>query len=279
MRFLADLAADEYGDSDELPPLVLLHGLTFDRGLWQPVLSELRRIDPRRRVLVLDLPGHGESPDWPSYEMSSVAEAVHRAVDEAQLPSPVLVGHSISAVVASVYAATYPTRGVVNVDQPVQVAPFAALVKSLADQLRGPAFPAVWEMFQASMHIELLPEAAQRLVRASSRPRQDLVLGYWREILDQPVDEVVAIAEAGLRAVRDAHLPYLIVAGNEMEPGYANWLTTVLPESRVTVWAGSSHFPHLAQPGLFAAALDAFPSPKVDTPTDPRAEIAPQPVS
>jgi pimeloyl-ACP methyl ester carboxylesterase len=279
MRFLADLAADEYGDCDELPPLVLLHGLTFDRGLWQPVLSELRRIDPRRRVLVLDLPGHGESPDWPSYEMSSVAEAVHRAVDQAQISSPILVGHSISAVVASVYAATYPTRGVVNVDQPLRVAPFAGLVKSLADRLRGPAFPEVWEMFQASMHIELLPEAAQRLVRASSRPRQDLVLGYWQEILDQPVDEVVAIAEAGLQAVRAANLPYLIVAGSEMEPGYTNWLTTVLPESRVTVWPGSSHFPHLAQPGHFAAALDAFPTPKVDTTTDPGAEIAPQPVS
>jgi pimeloyl-ACP methyl ester carboxylesterase len=55
MRFLARLAADEYGDSDELAPLVLLHGLTFDRGLWLPVLNELRRTDPRRRVLVIDL--------------------------------------------------------------------------------------------------------------------------------------------------------------------------------------------------------------------------------
>jgi hypothetical protein len=90
------------------------------------------------------------------------------------------------------------------------------------------------------MHIELLPEAAQRLVRARSRPRQDLVLGYWRELLDEPVEEVVAIAEAGLQAVRAAHVPYLIVAGSEMEPNYANWLATSLPESRVTVWAGSS---------------------------------------
>jgi pimeloyl-ACP methyl ester carboxylesterase len=260
MRFLAGLAADEYGDSDELAPLVLLHGLTFDRSTWQPVLSELRRIDPRRRVVVLDLPGHGESPDWPFYELSSVAEAVYRAVEAAHLPSPVVVGHSISAVIATVYAARYPIRGVVNVDQPLQVAPFAGLVKSLTEQLRGPAFPAVWERFQAGMHIELLPEAAQRLVRAASRPRQDLVLGYWRGILDQPVDEVAAIAEAALQAVRVAHLPYLIVAGSEMEPGDANWLTTALPEARVTVWAGSGHFPHLAHPGVFAAALDAFAS-------------------
>jgi pimeloyl-ACP methyl ester carboxylesterase len=276
MRFLAGLATDEYGDSDELAPLVLLHGLTFDRSLWQPVLSELHRIDPGRRVLVLDLPGHGESPAWPSYEMSSVAGAVHRAVEEAQIAAPVLVGHSISAIVATVYAATYPTRGVVNVDQPLQVAPFVALVKSLADQLRGPAFPAVWEMFEASMHIELLPEAAQHHVRVSSRPRQDLVLSYWREVLDQPVDDVVATAEAGLQAVRSARVPYLVVTGSEMEPGYGNWLAAVLPQSRVAAWPGSGHFPHLAHPDLFAEALHAFPAAKVDAPADSHPGIAPQ---
>ena len=210
--------------------------------------------------------------------MSSVADAVHRVVEEAQFPAPVLVGHSIAAVIATVYAATYPTSGVVNVDQPLQVAAFAGLVKSLADQLRGPAFSAVWKMFQASMHIELLPEAAQRLVRATSRPRQDLVLGYWREILDQPVDEVAATAEAGLRAVRACRVPYRVVAGNEMEPGYARWLATVLPESRVTVWPGSGHFPQLAHPDRFAAALRAFPAVDVHGPTVASPGTAWQPV-
>ena len=53
------LAADD--DYGARPPLVLLHGLTFDR-LRRPSPAELRRIDPGRRVLALDLPGHGTSP-------------------------------------------------------------------------------------------------------------------------------------------------------------------------------------------------------------------------
>jgi pimeloyl-ACP methyl ester carboxylesterase len=84
----------------------------------------LQRIDPGRRVLALDLPGHGESPDWTSYDIESVADGVHRAVEQAQLQSPVVVGHSISAVIATVYAARYPSSGVINVDQSLQVAPF-----------------------------------------------------------------------------------------------------------------------------------------------------------
>ena len=160
-RMLAGLAADDYGTPDERPPLVLLHGLTFNRSLWRPALDELSKIDPGRRVLVLDLPGHGQSPTWPSYDMERVVDGVHLAIEEAQLQSPVVVGHSISAVIATIYGARYPTRGVVNVDQSLQVASFAHLVQSLAEKLRGPGFPAVWEMFAASMHVDSREHPAQ----------------------------------------------------------------------------------------------------------------------
>ena len=45
-RTLAGLAADDYGNSDDRAPLVLLHGLTFDRSMWRPSLAELHGIDP-----------------------------------------------------------------------------------------------------------------------------------------------------------------------------------------------------------------------------------------
>ncbi len=240
-----------------VPPLVLLHGLTFDRRLWRPSLAELQRIDPGRRVLALDLPGHGASQGWPSYDVASVANGVHRAVEAARLQSPVVVGHSIGGVIATAYAAQYPTRGVINVDQPLQVGPFAGLVQSLADKLRGPAFPAVWQMFAASMHVELLPDAGQELVRASSQPQQDLVLGYWREVLDRPASDLADTARAILAAVRAAGVPYLVVAGDDLESGYREWLTEMLPHATVTVWPGSGHFPHIAHPGRFAACLAA----------------------
>src|SRR5690242_6677957 len=97
------------------------------------------------------LPVTGRPPGSPSCAIQSLADGVHRAVEEAGLPSPVAAGHSIGGIVATAYAAWYPTRGIINVDQPLQVAPFAVLVQSLAGKLRGAAFPAVWQMFAASM--------------------------------------------------------------------------------------------------------------------------------
>lgn len=120
------------GGDDGRAPLVLLHGLTFDRGMWRPALDELRRVDPGRQVLALDLPGHGGSPAWPDYDIGSVAAAVREAVTAAGLRDPVVVGHSMAAMIATVYAARYPTRGIVNVDGWLQMEPYLALVKPMA---------------------------------------------------------------------------------------------------------------------------------------------------
>ncbi len=254
---VAGLASDDQGRSDRRPPLVLLHGLTFDRRMWGPTLAELQELDPGRRVVVVDLPGHGESPSWPAYDVESVAEGVHRIVEDRQLESPVVVGHSIAAVIATVYGARYPTRGIVNVDQSLQIAPFAGFVRSFADQLRGPAFPDIWQMFASNMHIELLPDTAQELVRSTCHPRQDVVLGYWREILERSLDELSELADEGLAAVRKSGIRYLVVAGSEVDPAYQAWLNKRLPLATVLVWPGSGHFPHLAHPNRFAECLAA----------------------
>ncbi len=93
------------------PAIVLLHGLTFDRRMWRPALGELALLDPGRRAIAVDLPGHGESPDATRYDLAATVEQVHEAVLDAGLVEPVLVGHSASAGVAAVYAAQFPDEG------------------------------------------------------------------------------------------------------------------------------------------------------------------------
>jgi pimeloyl-ACP methyl ester carboxylesterase len=224
--------------------------------MWQPALDELAVIDPGRRTVALDLPGHGTSPAARSYDLDVVAELVHGAVEDAGLEAPVLVGHSISGVIATLYAARYPTRGVVNVDQTLEVEPVIGLVESVATQLRGPGFPRLWaELFFPSMHAELLPPAGRELVRSTSRPDQQLVLGYWRQLLDGDVGAVVEMASDALAAVRRSGVAYLYIAGADVEPGYARWLAREIPQAETEVWPGSGHFPHLADPQRFAKVL------------------------
>jgi len=263
----AGLAADDVGSSDDRPPLVLLHGMTFDRTMWRDIVPEMQRIDPGRRVLAIDLPGHGESPEQSSYDLDLIVEQIYAVVQEAGLTAPVVVGHSVSGAFATAYAIRHPSRGAVNIDSPLQIAPFIALLRSLGDRLRGPEFSAIWQqVFFPSFHVELLPPAAQDLVRITCRPRQEVVLGYWRQLLEGPVEEIPAIIEQESAELRASGMPYLYIAGSDLDPDYRQWLATHLPAAMVEVWTNSGHFPHLADPRRFAKLLAEQRGPIVREP-------------
>ena len=110
-------------------------------------------------------------------------------------------------------------------------------------------------MFEPSFHTELLPPSAQEIVRTTSRPRQELVLGYWQEVLDQPIESLSDRVERLLAQLREKQLPYVVVAGDTLDPAYSEWLNEMLPEAQVVVLPNSGHFPHLAHPAAFAKIL------------------------
>jgi pimeloyl-ACP methyl ester carboxylesterase len=252
---LAGMSAELHGRPDDRAPLVLLHGLTFDRDIWRIALHELAGIDPGRYILLLDLPGHGTSPDQLPHSMDHVVELVHEAVEEADLTQPVLVGHSIAGGLASSYAARHPSRGVVNVDAAPDVASIARLLQPMRDQIRGDGFPAVWSMMEQSWRTDLLPRGARSLVARNSHPQQDLVVSYWNDLLTEHPDLLQESVTDAMRRVAAAGIPYLLITGAKLPSGVAEQLTAVVPQAIVDVWANTGHFPHLAHPRRFAALL------------------------
>jgi pimeloyl-ACP methyl ester carboxylesterase len=244
-------------DAPPTPPIVLLHGLTFDRSTWGPTIEPLRSLLPGSDVLSLDLPGHGASAPAPQYASEDVVEVVHAAVVAAGVEAPVVVGHSLGAVLSTIYGARHDTRAIVNVDQSLQVGPFVQLVKALRDQLQGPAFPAVWEQFSSSMGIDVLPPEARALVSAAANPDRDLVVGYWQEIIDRPAEGTLAFMEETLAGIREKDLPYHYLAGGDVTQEDTDWLLARVPRARISTVAGGGHFPHLADPEAFAGVVEA----------------------
>ena len=241
------------GAPDERPPLVLLHGLTFDHRMWLPAIVALRERDPGRQLLVLDLPGHGGSPMIPLRDLDAVAAAVASAVDEAHLEAPVMVGHSISGVIAAIYATTYAASGLVEVDQELDSS-FVRLLQANREAVTGPGFAALWPGILASMHMEQLPAEARILLR-TDLPPQDVVLAYWRQGLDTPLPDLDARIAEEAALLRRLALPVLIVAGHHYDAAYSSWLRREIPQATVTVIPDSGHFPHLGHPEAFATLL------------------------
>jgi len=105
------IAFDRYG-SQTAPVLVLLHGLSGDRGNYAEVVAAL---DSRVRagalqLLAMDLRGHGESAwaDPRRYDAASYAQDVVALIDQLALGRVRLVGHSLGGVVAATVAVARP---------------------------------------------------------------------------------------------------------------------------------------------------------------------------
>jgi pimeloyl-ACP methyl ester carboxylesterase len=79
-----------YDDRGVGVPVVLLHGLTFDRGAWRVAVGE--RLGDGVRSIAFDLPGHGESGGELPETLVEVADAIGGALDALAVLEPALVG-------------------------------------------------------------------------------------------------------------------------------------------------------------------------------------------
>lgn len=91
--------------------LVLLHGISSGSLSWLKQLTDPMLTD-RYRLLAWDAPGYGNSDDLVTEQPTAAtyAEVLHQLIEEQQLEQPILLGHSLGAIIASAYAARYPQR-------------------------------------------------------------------------------------------------------------------------------------------------------------------------
>jgi len=180
-----DLAYDVLGEG---PSLVLLHGITENRRSWDPV-----PLSDHYRVVRVDLRGHGASPGGGPYDLVSLAQDV-RAVAERESSGdlPLVVGHSMGGVVATVYASLFPVRAVVNVDQPLALLDVQAQIRPAAPILRGDGFAGFMAALFDQLSGALDPAEAARL-STLRRPDQEAVLGMWAPLLDLEPDELAEV--------------------------------------------------------------------------------------
>jgi proline iminopeptidase len=94
------------------PTVVLLHGgpFSYDHSYFKPHLDWLSQ---QAQVVYLDLRGHGRSaPTEPDeWSLERCADDVAAVCDQLGIDRPVVVGHSMGAPIALLYAARHPGHG------------------------------------------------------------------------------------------------------------------------------------------------------------------------
>lgn len=253
---MVELAHDLQGTG---PLMVLVHGITENRHSWDPITAELAA---NHRLLRVDLRGHGESPSSDTYDMAELAADINALVDS----PPILVGHSLGGTVVTSYASQFACRGVVNIDQTLNLAPMQAGLQQQAELLRGEAFPAVMDALFTSLRGQVNDAEWKRLTELR-RYDQAAVLGIWGIMLDSTAEQ---LDQAVAAMTTDITVPYLSLNGFDLGADYSTWLQHKIPSAVVETWDGVGHYPHLVRASDFLTRLAAF---EANLPTQPAAHV------
>ena len=245
-----------YEQSGHGPDVVLLHGWGLHGGVWTQLVPALAA---HFRVTVLDLPGHGRSPELPAeYSLKNLVELVVPI-----LTGPAIwIGWSLGALIALRAA----RDKIETVGKVVLVAATPRFVQG--HDWRCAVEASVFQQFARDLTRDY-PATLRRFLSLQLGPEtqgRTLLRELRGLLLTQPAPRPAAL-QAGLDILCNTDLraelssipaPVRIVHGarDRLVPlAAAQYLAAQLPHARLTVLPGAGHAPFLSHARDFTEAL------------------------
>jgi pimeloyl-ACP methyl ester carboxylesterase len=260
-----------YLDSGDGQTVMFIHGLTSSHRNWSHLVEKL---NADHRVLAPDLFGHGASEKlMGDYSLGAHAATLRDLLDRLDIDRVTLVGHSFGGGIAMQFCYLFPER----VERLVLVSS-GGLGRSVSPLLRAATVPgAQWVLpVIASGWVRGRVEAVGRVLTSAGWRASSDTTEIWRGFTSLADADSRRAFLATTRSVIDpggqtvsAHdhlplaieIPTLVVWGtrDRMIPAWhATTAHQVIADSRVVLFEGAGHFPHLDQPERFAQLLSDF---------------------
>lgn len=225
----------------------MVHGWTCDASIWD---AQREMLEARFRVLVPELPGHGNSPlPARGIDERTFVDALHASMALANVSRAVLVGHSMGGVVIRQFARLYPEKVVAL----VFVETAFDLTETPEDRAWQEAFGGsdglkarrafIETLFHRSTPVDLREQVIQKMLSASG----EVAVQAWRW-MSRPST-----------ARPDDHFagPVLLIDGESNEVS-VDAVRTMFPRFQRRLIEGAGHFVMLEKPTAFNRTLLAF---------------------
>jgi pimeloyl-ACP methyl ester carboxylesterase len=244
----ARLAYDVAGAGD--PPMLFVHGWCCDRSHFAP---QVTHFSASHAVATADLRGHGESsaPDAGpgAYDIAVLADDVLAVGAAAALRQPVLVGHSLGALIGLACAARPGAiRALVMVDPPPITNESAkAFFRDSVDVVRGDEDRSWRTSFVKGM---FLPTDVAR--------RQAIITGSRAVAPGIAADLLRAMGEFDGAGVLDSTTVPVLSIGSAVPANAAADLRRACPAITIGQAVGAGHFIQLEVPDQVNAMIERF---------------------
>ncbi len=247
------------------PPLVLLHGFTGSKASWAAVRAAFAA---DRRVLAIDLPGHGDTVFTGrtfDYSLSATANVVAETLAALRVPRADVVGYSMGGRLALQLAIDHPDRvaHLVLESASAGLATAAARARRRAadEKLAASierdgiaAFVARWEALPLFRSLASLPPLAHEAFRRQRLACRPAGLAASLRGMGTGVQ-----AWLGERA-ETVTAPVLLVTG-ALDRKFTAKAVRLLPRFARgchEIIGAAGHVPHIEQPDQFIAAVRTF---------------------
>ncbi|MGH8872513.1 MAG: 3-oxoadipate enol-lactonase [Acidimicrobiia bacterium] len=235
-------------------PLVMLHSLGADSTMWEPNLGGLSTI---RRLISIDLPGHGASSAAPGpYSLDEIAQDVIDAAGAAGAVRFDVCGISLGGLIGLWLAINAPDRvtGLVAANTAARVGT-EALWQERIDAVTAGGMESIRDRVVARF---FTTQFARRDPEWFAR-----VNGLFAAV--DPVGYsgcCAALRDADLRqSVAGIRCPTLIVAGDQdvaTPVSESEWLQGQIAGSHLEVIEEAAHLSSLEQPDIFTSVVHRF---------------------
>ncbi|MGA9860126.1 MAG: alpha/beta hydrolase [Solirubrobacteraceae bacterium] len=268
-----DGARVAYRETGSGPPLVLLHSLGLSHREWEPVVGPL---SARFRLLLPDLPLHGDSEDRPRHPYSPdwLADVIAGFCREAGGPRCLVAGHDIGAELALLAVSTgrlTPSRLVLMPNRLHRRDEFAAKRAAWRTACRVAALPGLDRVLSHAAKLTFRPAVGERLSVQGNRAARDLIRHAFSDVGGNgnrarswakfarrwPVDAQREL----LDAYPSMHMPVLLLWADE-DPAHplaaAREALDLLPDAQLRTLAGAGFLIAYDDPVAVARELISF---------------------
>ncbi len=179
-----DGARVAYRETGTGPPLVLLHSLGLSHREWEPIVD---RLSARFRVVLPDLPLHGDSEDRPRHPYSPewLAEVISGFCREAGGPRCAVAGHDLGAEIALLSVTTgrlEVARLVLMPNRLHRRDEFGAQRAAWRAACRLAAIPGLDRLLAHGAKLVFRPSVGERLTVQSNQAARDLVRHAFADV-------------------------------------------------------------------------------------------------